>query len=41
MIACAKVISYQSGAYRDEDGVGHRKRHLDKVKRDQGAALYR
>jgi len=39
LIARAKANGYQRGAYRDEDGLRHCNKHVDKVKRDDDTAL--
>jgi hypothetical protein len=39
--ARAKANGYRRGAHREEDGRRNRNKHIDKVKRDQGAALDR
>jgi hypothetical protein len=41
LAARAKANGYQRGAYRDKDSLRDRNKHVDKVKRDQGAALDR
>lgn len=41
LIARAEANGYQRGAHRDEDGLRHRNKHVDKVKRDQDTALNR
>ena len=37
----AKANGYQRGAHREEDGRRNRNKHIDKVKKDQDAALDR
>ena len=39
--ARAKANGYQKGAHREEDGRRNRNKHIDKVKKDQDAALDR
>ena len=39
--ARARANGYQRGAHRDKDGLRDRNKHVDKVKRDQEAALDR
>jgi hypothetical protein len=39
--ARAKENGYQRGAHRDEDSLRDQNKHVDKVKRDQNAALDR
>ena len=39
--ARAKANGYQRGAHRDKDSLRDRNKHVDKVKRDQDAALDR
>jgi hypothetical protein len=41
LIARAKENGYQKGAHRGPDGPRHRNKHVDKVTRDQDAALDR
>ena len=41
LAACAKANGYQRGAHRDKDSLRDRNKHVDKVKRDQDAALDR
>jgi hypothetical protein len=41
LAARAKVNNYHRGAYRDKDNLRDRNKHVDKVKRDQDAALDR
>ena len=37
--ARARANGYQRGALRDKDGLQDRNKHMDKVKKDQNAAL--
>ena len=39
--ARAKANGYQRGAHREKDGRRNRNKHIDKVKKDQDAALDR
>ena len=39
--ARAKANGYQRGAHRDKDSLRDRNKHVDKVKKDQDAALDR
>jgi hypothetical protein len=39
--ARAKANGYQRGAHREEDGRQNRNKHIDKVEKDQDAALDR
>ena len=39
LAARAKANGYQRGAHRDKDSLRDRNKHVDKVKRDQDAAL--
>jgi hypothetical protein len=39
--ALAKANGYQMGAYQEEDSRRDRNKHIDKVKKDQDAALDR
>ena len=41
LAARAKANGYQRGAHRDKDSLRDRNKHVDKVKRDQDAALDR
>jgi hypothetical protein len=39
--ACAKANGYQRGAHRHKDSLRDRNKHVDKVMKDQDAALDR
>jgi hypothetical protein len=39
--ARAKANGYQRGAHRDKDSLQDKNKHVDKVKKDQDAALHR
>jgi hypothetical protein len=41
LAAHAKANGYRRGAYRDKDSLRDRNKHVDKVKRNQDAALDR
>jgi hypothetical protein len=41
LAARAKANGYQRGVHRDKDSLRDRNKHVDKIKRDQDAALDR